>query len=107
MRDDNKVSRQHIYATARSSMTTIRATTRMFGIVYIDGLLHLLCANHPSIDKPKGEPMIPMIAMSWIHLVLVLVHLNIYEICLRLKSVFRIIHKFLTQVPPPVHVGYK
>jgi hypothetical protein len=37
---------------------------RMFGIIYIDGLLRLLCANHPVPIKPKGEPMIHFVAMS-------------------------------------------
>jgi hypothetical protein len=39
--------------------------------------------------------MIPLVVMSWIHVVLVLVHLNIYEICLKLKYRFRINCKFL------------
>jgi hypothetical protein len=46
--------------------------------------------------KPKGEPMIYFVAMGWFHLVFVLVLLNIPEICLELKSGFRIIHKFPT-----------
>jgi hypothetical protein len=64
---------------------------RMFRIVHIEGLLRLLCANHPSANKSKCEPIIPLLIMGWIHLLLVLVHLNIYEICLKLKSGFRII----------------
>jgi hypothetical protein len=40
--------------------------------------------------------MFPLVAMGWIHLVFVLVLLNIHEICLKLKSGFRIIHKFST-----------
>jgi hypothetical protein len=46
--------------------------------------------------KSKGKPIIPLVAMGWIHLVFVLVLLNIHEICLNLKSGFRIIHKFPT-----------
>jgi hypothetical protein len=44
--------------------------------------------------------MIPFVAMGWIHLVTVLVLLNIHEICLKLKSGFRIIHKFPTFQKP-------
>jgi hypothetical protein len=40
--------------------------------------------------------MIPLVAIGWIHLMFVLVLLNIHEICLKLKSGFRIIHKFPT-----------
>jgi hypothetical protein len=40
--------------------------------------------------------MISLVEMGWIHLVFVLVLLNIYEICLKLKYEFRIIHKFPT-----------
>jgi hypothetical protein len=76
----------------------IHAATRTFGIIYIDGLHHLLCTNH--LTKPKGEPMIPFVAMGWIHLVTVLFLLNIHEICLKLKSGFRIIHKFPTFQKP-------
>jgi hypothetical protein len=61
-------------------MTTIRATTRMLGIIYIDDLLRLLCANHPNTDKTQGEPMIPLVAMSWFHLMIALVLPNIYKI---------------------------
>jgi hypothetical protein len=50
--------------------------------------------------KPKGEPMIQFVAMHWFHLVFVLVLLNIHEICLKLKSGFRIIHKFPTFQKP-------
>jgi hypothetical protein len=39
--------------------------------------------------KPRGEPKIPLVAMGWIHLV-------IHDIWLKLKSGFRIIHKFPT-----------
>jgi hypothetical protein len=39
--------------------------------------------------------MILTVAMVWIHLMFVLVLLNIHEICLKLKSGFRIIRKFL------------
>jgi hypothetical protein len=46
--------------------------------------------------KPKGEPMIPLAAMGWIYLVFVLLLMKIHEICLKLKSGFRIIHKFPT-----------
>jgi hypothetical protein len=53
MRDCNKVSGQCICATTRSCSTMIRAATRILGIVYIDGVLHLLCANHPSADKSQ------------------------------------------------------
>jgi hypothetical protein len=49
--------------------------------------------------KPKGEPMTPFVAMGWFHMVFVLVLMNIHEICLKLKSGFRIIHKSLAQVP--------
>jgi hypothetical protein len=43
--------------------------------------------------------MIPLVAMAWIHLVFfVLVLMNIHEICLKLKSGFRIIHKFPTSL---------
>jgi hypothetical protein len=38
--------------------------------------------------------------MGWIHLVLLLVLLNIYEICLKLKYGFKIIHKFPTFQKP-------
>jgi hypothetical protein len=38
--------------------------------------------------------MIPLVVMGWIHLVFMLVLLNIYEIHLKLKFEFRIIHKF-------------
>jgi hypothetical protein len=44
--------------------------------------------------KPKGEPMISLEAMGWIHIVFVVVVLNFHEICHKLKSGFRIIHKF-------------
>jgi hypothetical protein len=47
--------------------------------------------------KPKGEPMIPLEAMCWIHLVFVLVLLNIHENCHKLKFGFRIIRKFPTK----------
>jgi hypothetical protein len=100
MSDNNKVFGQLICATAQSCTTMICAATRTLGIVYIDILLHLLCVNHPSIDKPKGEPMIPLVVVGWIPLVLVLVHLNIHEICLKLKTGFRIIHKFPTFQKP-------
>jgi hypothetical protein len=46
--------------------------------------------------KPKGEPMIPLVAMGWIHLAFVFILLNNHEICLKLKSGFRIICKFPT-----------
>jgi hypothetical protein len=36
--------------------------------------------------------------MDWIHLVFVLVIPNIHEICFKLKSGFRIIHKFSTNI---------
>jgi Mn2+/Fe2+ NRAMP family transporter len=49
-----------------------------------------------ALTKPKGEPMIQFVAMGWFHLVFVLVLMNIHEICLKLKSRFRIIHKFPT-----------
>jgi hypothetical protein len=52
-RDGNKISGQRICATAQSCLTMIRSTTRTFGIIYINGLLHLLCANHPSTDKTQ------------------------------------------------------
>jgi hypothetical protein len=64
MRDDNKVFGQRICATAQSCMTMIRTAMRTFRIIYIDGLLRLLCANHPNTDKPKGEPMIPLV--EWV-----------------------------------------
>jgi hypothetical protein len=54
MKYGNKVPRQHIYVTARSYTSMIHATTRTFGIVCIDGLLRLLCANHPSVDKTQS-----------------------------------------------------
>jgi hypothetical protein len=41
--------------------------------------------------KSKGEPIIPFVAMCWIHLMFVLV-----KIFLKLKSEFRIIHKVST-----------
>jgi hypothetical protein len=44
--------------------------------------------------------MIPLVVMGWIHLVFVLVLMNIHEICLKLKSGFRIIHKFPTFQKP-------
>jgi hypothetical protein len=44
--------------------------------------------------------MILLVAMDWIHLMFVLVLLNIHEICLKLKSGFRIIHKFPTFQKP-------
>jgi hypothetical protein len=44
--------------------------------------------------------MIPPVAMRWIHLVFVLIVLNIQEICLKLKSGFRLIHKFPTFKKP-------
>jgi hypothetical protein len=69
---------------------------RTFKIFYINSLLRLLCANRLSADKPKGEPMILLVIMGWIHLMLVLALLNIHEICLKLKFRFRIIYKFLT-----------
>jgi hypothetical protein len=50
-RDGNKVSGQHICATAQSCTSTIRAATRTFRIPYIDDLLHLPCAIHQSTDK--------------------------------------------------------
>jgi hypothetical protein len=50
--------------------------------------------------KPRGESMFSLVAMVWIHLVFVLVLLNIHEICLKLKSRFRIIHKFPTFQKP-------
>jgi hypothetical protein len=50
--------------------------------------------------KPKGEPMIHFVEMGWFHLVFVLVLLNIHEICLKLKSGFRIICKFPTFQKP-------
>jgi hypothetical protein len=46
--------------------------------------------------KPRGEPKIPLVAMGWIHLMFLLVLLNIHDIWLKLKSGFRIIHKFPT-----------
>jgi hypothetical protein len=49
--------------------------------------------------KPKGEPVILFVAMGWFHLVFVLVLLNIHEICLKLKSRFRIIHKSPILIP--------
>jgi hypothetical protein len=70
----------------------IYAATRTFEIVYIS----LLYGNHPSASKFKGELMIPLVVMGWIHLALVLVLLNIYKIYLGLKSGFRIIHNFST-----------
>jgi hypothetical protein len=48
--------------------------------------------------KHKGEPMIPFVTMGLFHLVFVLVLLNIHEIYLKLKSGFRIIHKFPSAV---------
>jgi hypothetical protein len=53
-RDGNKVSGQRNYATARSCTTTICAATRTFRIIYINDLLALLCANHPSADKTQS-----------------------------------------------------
>jgi hypothetical protein len=48
--------------------------------------------------------MIPLVAMGWIHLVFfVLILMNIHEICLKLKSGFRIIHKFSTLDIKRVH----
>jgi hypothetical protein len=44
--------------------------------------------------------MIFLVAMGWIHLVFVLFLPNIYEICLKQKSEFRIIRKFATH---PIH----
>jgi hypothetical protein len=38
--------------------------------------------------------MISLVAMGWIHLVVVLVVMIIHEICLNLNSGSRIIHKF-------------
>jgi hypothetical protein len=49
-----------------------------------------------ALTKPMCEPMIHFVAMGWFHLVFVLVLLNILEICLKLKSGFRIIHKLAT-----------
>jgi hypothetical protein len=72
----------------------IHATMRTFGIVYIDSLLHLLYANHPNTDKSKGGSMVPLVAMGYIRLVLLLFLLNVHEIYLKLKVRFRIIHKF-------------
>jgi hypothetical protein len=50
-KDGNKVSGQRICTTTQSCTSTIRAATWTFGIVYIDGLLRLLCTNHLSTDK--------------------------------------------------------
>jgi hypothetical protein len=49
------------------------------------------------ITKSKCEPMILLVAMCWFHLVFMLVLLNIDEICIELKSRFRIIYKFPTR----------
>jgi hypothetical protein len=46
--------------------------------------------------KFRDETMIPLVAMGWLHLVFVLVLVNNHEICLKLKSGFRIIHKSQT-----------
>jgi hypothetical protein len=46
--------------------------------------------------KSKGEPMIHFVTIGWFHLVFVLVLMHIYKIFLKLKSEFRIIHKFST-----------
>jgi hypothetical protein len=89
MMDDNKVSRQRICTMIHDAIMT-------FGIVYINGLHRLLCVNHPSADKPKGELIIHFVVVGWIHLMLVLVHLNIHKIYLKLKYGFRIIHNFST-----------
>jgi hypothetical protein len=48
-----------------------------------------------ALTNSKGEPMVPLVAMGWIHLVFVLVFLNFHEICLKLKYGFRIIHKLI------------
>jgi hypothetical protein len=55
--------------------------------------------------KPKGEAMIHSVAMGWIHLVFVLVVLNIHEICLKLKSEFRLIGKFPTSTSPSIWIS--
>jgi hypothetical protein len=55
------------------------------------------------MTKSRGEPMISLIAMSWIHLMFVLILMNIHIICFKLKSGFRIIHKFLTMYSRPMH----
>jgi hypothetical protein len=65
----------------------IRAATRMFEIIYFALIIQV-----PT--KLKGEPMIPLLAMSWFHLVFVLVLLNIHDICRNLKSRQRIFCKF-------------
>jgi hypothetical protein len=78
--NDNKVSGQCICATAQTYTPMIRAVMRMLGIVYNDGLLHLLYANHPSVDKTQSEAFDPLVAMGWIHMVFVLVLMNIHEI---------------------------
>jgi hypothetical protein len=57
----------------------IRAATRMFEIIYFALIIQV-----PT--KLKGEPMIPLLAMSWFHLVFVLVLPNIHDICRNLKS---------------------
>jgi hypothetical protein len=56
-RDGNNISGQHVCVTARSCTSTIHTVTTAFRIVYIDGLLRLLYANHPK-PKAKGESMI-------------------------------------------------
>jgi hypothetical protein len=56
----------------------IHATMRTFEIVYIDSLLHLLYANHPNTDKSKGGSMVPLVAMGYIRLVLLLFLLNVH-----------------------------
>jgi hypothetical protein len=50
--------------------------------------------------------MIPLVAMGWLHLVFMLVLVNIHEICLKLKSGFRIIHKSQTFQKPYCCVYY-
>lgn len=105
-------SGQCICAIAQSCMTTICTATRMFMIVYMDSLLGITCANHPSADRKQRWAHNSPRRYDWIHL-LVLVHLNIYKIYLKLKSRFKIIHKFLNQPSiDPVEwsngrVGYK
>jgi hypothetical protein len=65
----------------------------MFGIIYVDGGFVYFVL----ITKSKCEPMILLVAMCWLHLVFMLVLLNIDEICIELKSRFRIIYKFPTR----------
>jgi hypothetical protein len=53
-RDNNNFFGQRICMSARSCMSMIYAATRTFGrIIYINGLLYLLCANHPSPNKTQ------------------------------------------------------